>query len=131
MSEPKEVIRDYQIEDALMLEFSKTEREFFIEDKADFIAFDPAFADPALPALPYETVWQTAITAAENSPGENALLDQLTGLTNTVLAKMKLCRTNFRTASILLKKHSPKMLPYGMNSDTMIMMKPATASPNS
>mgnify|MGYP003330565010 CR=1 FL=1 len=57
---PNEIKRNYGgINDAEMLEANKTMREFFVQDKAEFVAFDADFNDP------YADNWANSIVTAE------------------------------------------------------------------
>lgn len=101
-----------KIEDAIMLEVSKTIRAFFIQDKADFVAFDSdTFADPAAPALPFATVWLNAINAAETFIGDDAVIDQQVQKREAVEAALKLCRNHFQDAKYFIEKTFPDNIP--------------------
>lgn len=94
--------RLYTIPDAYMLEFAKTLRLFFMEDQAHFAAKDSNFATP------YEENWKMAIAAAEDEPGQEQRKYQLTGLTETVLKEMDLCREIFQDSKRSIRKAFPR-----------------------
>ena len=53
MGRPKEVVRNYNLPDAEMIEVAEKTREAFLEDNNDFQVFDVDFKDP------YATDWRT------------------------------------------------------------------------
>jgi hypothetical protein len=91
----------YRLPDSEMYEISKTKRGFFIEDKADFIAFDADFSDP------FAADWLTAIEDAEDMPGDELLDDQLTQLTEAVENAMTNCRDKFQDSKYFIEKTFP------------------------
>lgn len=106
MSTPEQITRNYgNMSDVDMLEFAQTILGQFINDKADFVAYDPDFDDP------FEPDWQAAIVAAEQIPTDEALVDQLQGLTQTVEEKMDDCRHKFQSAKRFIEKAFPNNEP--------------------
>jgi len=94
----------YNISDAEMYQDSKTKRGFFIEDKADFIAFDAGFADP------FATEWLTEISNAEAMDSDEVLDDQTLQLTTAVEAEMDKCRDKFQDTKYFIEKAFPDNL---------------------
>lgn len=99
---PEQEERHYSIPDADMLELSSTMREFFIEDKADFIARNPKFDDP------YAGQWEEKITAAEGFPTDEQVDDILQQKTNAVEAVMTQCRNKFQDTKEFIEDAFPK-----------------------
>jgi hypothetical protein len=99
MPNPKE--RKYDISDANMLSDANNKRAYFVEDQADFVAFDPDFA------APYEDTWLVAIEAAETYVDDETVLDQITGKTEYLNSTMKECRDYYQNAKHFVEKAFP------------------------
>lgn len=94
-------IRIFSVRDDIMLELVKLKKMFFVEDKADFVAYDADFNDP------FETNWTAAIAAAEAIDDDETTTDQLRQLTETVEAEMASCRRKFQDAKYFIQKAFP------------------------
>ena len=105
MAKKDQVLRLYSITDPEMYEAAKAKRGFFLEDKADFIAFDGDFADP------FAADWLTLISDAEALPQDETIDDQLTQLTAAVEAEMVKCRDKFQDAKYFIEKTFPNNAP--------------------
>ncbi|MBI5214461.1 MAG: hypothetical protein HY960_01770 [Ignavibacteriae bacterium] len=101
MSRPKEVVRLYTMADSDMMQVSEKTREAFIEDNADFQAFDPDFKDP------YAANWQSEIDAAKSVPTDNVIVDTMTILTTATENAMELCRNKFQSMKFFIEKAFP------------------------
>lgn len=84
-----------------MLEYCKTMLAHFLDEQANFEAFDVAFATP------FETDWQDAIDAAEDILPDEAVQDQLQQLTADVEAAMEASRQKFAATRYFIEKAFP------------------------
>ncbi|HOZ91256.1 MAG TPA: carboxypeptidase-like regulatory domain-containing protein [Bacteroidia bacterium] len=98
---PEQKGRKYDISDANMLTDANNKRAYFIEDQADFTAFDPDFANP------YETDWETKIEAAETYIDDETVVDQMVGKTEYLHTTMKECRDYYQNAKHFIEKAFP------------------------
>lgn len=97
----KEIKRIYSGSDAGMLEKSKTIRGCFLEDKADFIAYDSLFSDPFISML------NQKVEGAENIIQDNSIIDQQVQLTNAVNSAMEGCKNHFQTMKRFIERAFP------------------------
>ncbi len=97
----KQSARDYNCSDPKMFESVKTTRDSFIDDKADFITFDPDFDDP------FAADWLDNIEAGEALPSDETIEDQISQLTETVEEKMVSCRDKFQSSKYFIEKAFP------------------------
>lgn len=101
MGKPEEIIRTYHLADDDMLELSNTFITQFEADKADFVDYDEDFDDP------YQANWQADLTAAENVPKDEVVVDEQTGLSATVEDLMDQCRHKFQSSKFFIEKAFP------------------------
>ena len=90
--------RKFNVSDLYMLEFSKTMRTHFIDEQAQFAAFDADFTSP------FENDWLSAIDAAEAILPDEVIKDQLQQLTADVEQAMEKCRTKFQVSKYFIDK---------------------------
>jgi len=101
MSKPEETKRVYAMRDAAALELEKTIRGCFVQDQADFIAFDGRFSSP------FETDWLNEITAAEEEAKDNNVVTQQSGLTTEVTRLMEESKKIFQSSKYHIEKAFP------------------------
>lgn len=113
---PDPIIRDYRITDPEMIQDARIKHGAFTEDKADFVAFDPDFADP------FADNYEADIDAAEATEDDETVLDQQMDLTKAVEDEMKLCREKFQDSKPFIIKAFPnsaaKQNEFGFNDYT-------------
>lgn len=102
MSKPEETKRVYAMSDAAALELEKTIKGCFVQDQADFIAFEGKFS------APFETDWLNEITAAEGEAADNNILTQQSGLTAEVTRLMEESKKVFQSSKYHIEKTFPK-----------------------
>lgn len=102
MSKNEQEERIYTGADDKMVETSKTIRDAFHEDKADFVNFDEDFTDP------YETDYTAAIDVADGVVKNETVNDQLTQLSDAVEVQMVFGRKHYQTAKYFIEKAFPK-----------------------
>lgn len=88
--------------DAEALELEKTIKSCFVQDKADFIAFDEKFS------ASFETDWLNEIAAAEGEAADNNILTQQSGLTVEVTKWMEESKKIFQASKYHIEKSFPK-----------------------
>jgi hypothetical protein len=88
--------------DADMMQVAEKTREAFIQDNADFQAFDPDFKDP------YAANWQAEIDAAKASPTDDVIIDSMAGFTTATEDVMKLCRDAYQKMKFFIEKAFPE-----------------------
>ena len=101
MNIPNAITRDYKISDDSMLQDSRTTQEQFKADQDVFKGFDADFGTP------YETQWKAAITAAENAPTDEQVLDVQGTLTTTVETALADACKCFQDAKYFIKTAFP------------------------
>jgi len=101
MTKPEETKRVYAMNDAEALELEKTIRSCFVQDKADFIAFDEKFN------APFETDWLNEITEAEGEAADNNIVTQQTALTAEVTKWMEESKKIFQASKYHIEKAFP------------------------
>lgn len=99
MAEP--VKRDFNFPDDEMIQDARVKREAFLEDKADFVLFDPDFDDP------FAANYLADIDAAEATDDDETVLDQQMQLTKDVEKEMKKCRDKFQDSKPFIVKAFP------------------------
>lgn len=102
MSRSEETRRAYTISDADALELGKTTRGCFVQDQADFIAFDSKFSSP------FETDWLNEIIAAEGEATDNNILSQQSAFTAEVTKCMEDSQRIFQSSKYHIEKAFPK-----------------------
>jgi hypothetical protein len=90
--------RNYHMRDEVMLQQSHVKRQHFIDDKADFVTFDPDFDDP------FETDWNSAINAGELQATDEERDDVLQQETEEVLEVVKLVHQAVFEAKYFIEK---------------------------
>lgn len=105
MGKPEEIIRNYSMADDEMFQFTGIMIGLFEGDKAAFIAYDPDFADP------FQANWEADLEAAEAVPKDEAVVDELTGLSAKVEEAMDKCRHKFQSSKFFIEKAFPKNGP--------------------
>jgi hypothetical protein len=98
---PEPIKRDFSLPDDEMIQDARTKHASFTEDKADFIAFDPDFADP------FADNFETEIDEAEAMPDDETILDQQQQLTNAVEEEMQKCRDKYQDSKPFIVKAFP------------------------
>jgi hypothetical protein len=98
---PDPIKRDFAIPDEDMIQDARLKHASFLEDKTDFVAFDPDFADP------FAANFEIDIDAAEATDDDETVTDQQQQLTNVVLDEMQKCRDKFQDAKIFIAKTFP------------------------
>ena len=98
---PEPIRRDFSLADTEMIQDARTKHASFTEDKADFVAFDPDFADP------YADNFESQIDAAEAMPDDETILDQQQQLTNAVDLEMQKSRDKFQDSKPFIVKAFP------------------------
>ena len=98
MSKTEETKRVYAISDAAALELEKTIRGCFVQDQADFTAFDGRFITP------FETDWLNEITAAEEEAKDNSVVTQQSGQTAEVTRLMEESKKIFQASKYHIDK---------------------------
>jgi len=101
MNRPEETKRVYTLNDADALSLEKTIRSCFLQDQADFAAFDTRFG------APYETDFQNDITAAEEEAADNYILTQQEELTAEVEKWMEASKKSFQSAKYFIDQAFP------------------------
>jgi len=101
MSKPEETKRVYAISDAEALALEKTIKGCFVQDHADFAAFDERFSSP------FETDWLNEITAAEEEAKDNNILTQQTALTEDVEKWMEESKKKFQSSKYHIEQAFP------------------------
>ena len=102
MSRPEETKRVYAMSDAEALELEKTIRGCFVQDQADFTAFDGRFS------APFETEWLNEISAAEGEAKDNNVVTQQTALTAEVTKWMEESKKIFQASKYHIEQAFPK-----------------------
>ncbi|MEE9215280.1 MAG: hypothetical protein V3U54_10900 [Thermodesulfobacteriota bacterium] len=125
MGKPPKITRNYSMADAAMVEFALTILGQFKDDKAAFVSYDPDFGGT------FEADWQADITAAEEVPSDEALVDAQEGLTRDVEQLMEDCRHKFQDSKRFIEKAFPDDKPvhnefgydnYGASRDVQTKM---------
>jgi hypothetical protein len=98
---PDAIKRDFNIPDDDMIQDARVKRASFEEDKADFVSFDPDFADP------FSANFNTNINLAEATDDDETVTDQQQQLTTVLLNEMKKCRDKFQDSKIFIVKAFP------------------------
>ncbi|MFI5219495.1 MAG: carboxypeptidase-like regulatory domain-containing protein [Bacteroidia bacterium] len=98
---PEPILRDYSITDPDMIQDARTKHASFTEDKTDFVAFDPDFADP------YADDFEDEIDAAEAMPDDETILDQQAQLTAAVEEEMQKSRDKYQDSKPFITKAFP------------------------
>jgi hypothetical protein len=93
--------RKFNVSDLYMIEAGKTMRTHFVDEQAEFVAFDADFANP------FETDWESAIVAAEAILPDEVVKDQLQQLTANVDAAMEASRKKFQSSKYFIEKAFP------------------------
>ena len=81
--------RNYTVSDSEMLQDSATVHQLFVDDLADFTAFDPNFT------ATYAADWEADIDTALALPTDELYRDQIQVKTQTVQEKMQACRGKY------------------------------------
>jgi hypothetical protein len=97
----KKLKRKYRITDYSLLEKAKVIRTFFIDEQADFAAFDSDFAHP------YEETWETVIDECQSHLNDETVRDQLQQRTANVKAAMRACHNKFMDTKYFIRKAFP------------------------
>ena len=91
-------MRNYQIADHKALQTSRTTKKLFYRYVSDFTEFDSELnAD-------FSVQWQQATTNAENEPTDEAIMDQMQGMTAAVATQSLNCIEAAEDARYYLKK---------------------------
>ncbi len=98
---PEPIRRIFSISDEVMIQDARTKHQSFIEDKADFIAFDPDFDDP------FADDFETKINDAEAMPDDETILDQLQQLTAVVKDEVDKSRDKYQDSKPFIIKAFP------------------------
>lgn len=98
---PVELKRKFEVTDPEMILAAEVMKEFFHEDKGEFIAFDADFTDP------FEDDWQTAIDAATVQPDDETIVDQISQKTAEVEAAMRTCTDKYQATKYFIEKAFP------------------------
>ena len=98
MNTPNQTKRDFNLSDSSMLQDSRTTLAQFKLDQADFGNFDADFKTP------FETLWKTNISNAENAPTDEQIIDAQANLTNTVDNRLKECGNYFQMSKYKIEK---------------------------
>ena len=101
MNRPEETKRVYAMSDAEALSLEKTIRSCFLQDQADFAAFDARFSTP------YETDFLNDITAAEEEAADNNILTQQSGLTAEVEKWIEASKKSFQSSKYFIEQAFP------------------------
>lgn len=97
----KKLKRKYRITDNKLLEKAQVSRSFFIDEQADFVAFDSDFAHP------YEETWETVINECQSHLNDETVRDQLQQHTADVKAAMRACHNKFMDTKYFIRKAFP------------------------
>jgi len=98
---PEPIRRDFSITDPEMIQDARTKHASFLEDKTDFVVFDPDFDDP------FAADYLAEIDAAEAMPDDETILDQQQQLTQLVDDEMQKCRDKFQDSKPFILKAFP------------------------
>lgn len=101
MTKKNEPIRTYSMSDSEMLEESKIKQGHFIEDKAEFEAFDQDFRDP------FVQNWQSQIASTELESSDSEIKGVQVQLTKKVQNIMKQCTSSFQDMKYFVEKAFP------------------------
>lgn len=101
---PDPLKRDFNLADDAMIQDARVKHASFTKDKADFIAYDPDFADP------YAGNFDTDIDIAEATDDDETVTDQQMQLTKKVLDEMQLCRDKYQDSKPFIVKTFPNDL---------------------
>lgn len=93
--------RNYSGADSEMLEDSATVHTLFVNDLADFSAFDPSFD------APYAADWLASINTAQALPTDELYRDQIQVRTQTVQQAMQACRAKYMEVKFFVLKAFP------------------------
>ena len=104
MQIPDPITRVYKLTDAEMLEAARVTHGYFMEDKADFLAFDPTLVDP------FADNFLMSIDAIELFPSNDQLLDQQVQKTLTVEDAMKQGRNGYQTLKYFIERAFPQKI---------------------
>lgn len=102
MARAQEVIRNFKVPDAAMLQASRTFFNLFSENSADFLNIDPTFDDT------FKSNWLTAIETAETAARDLMVQDELAILTQNVQTKLEECRTHYQKMKYYIEQAFPK-----------------------
>ena len=93
--------RSYNLSDPKMIQFSSAYRLVFVDHQAEFTTFDPDFATP------FETDWNTAISASVAVPTEESRNDLQADMTAKVNDTMRLSRLKYHEVAYFVRKAFP------------------------
>ena len=89
--------RDYQKDDLDMMEQAQVFHDTFVNDKADFIAAFPMFADP------FAANFQTQITSADTLATDAEVVQAISIITEQIETKMELARKAMQKLFVYVK----------------------------